>query len=157
VVATWTDCESPLKGLPGLAQCSWLTELRGRGRARHGNRPGQMNDFRLIGNPSEIPGPEFPAQTLADPPCCAAPRSSCSKADAMRSISALFRPCRAASSLHFETALPIYFAMWRALPSSRSKYPATSTTSAREAVLSSSLIAVLRMRGLMSVGTGLRL
>jgi hypothetical protein len=36
------------------------------------------------------------------------------------------------------------------------KYPATSIASAREAVLSSSLIAVLRMRGLMPVGTGLR-
>ena len=37
-----------------------------------------------------------------------------------------------------------------------SKYPATSSASASDAVLSSSLIAVLRMRGLMSVGTGLR-
>jgi hypothetical protein len=27
----------------------------------------------------------------------------------MRSISALFRPCRAASSRHFETALPTWF------------------------------------------------
>src|SRR6267154_6463729 len=36
----------------------------------------------------------------------AAFRSSCSKADAMRSISPLVRPCRAASERHLETALP---------------------------------------------------
>ena len=36
------------------------------------------------------------------------------------------------------------------------KYPPTSKANSRGAVVSSSLIAVLRMRGLMSVGTGLR-
>jgi hypothetical protein len=36
----------------------------------------------------------------------AASRSRCSKADAMRSISILVRPCRAASSRHFDTAFP---------------------------------------------------
>src|SRR5438445_11522696 len=47
----------------------------------------------------------------------AAFRSSCSNADAMRSISPLTRPCRAASLRHVETALPICAALSPALPS----------------------------------------
>lgn len=86
----------------------------------------------------------------------AARRSSCSKADAMRSISAWVRPNRAASSRHVATARPTSAAMLRALPSSSSKYPTTLIASIREADPSSMSMAVVRTRGLMSVGTGLR-
>ena len=61
-----------------------------------------------------------------------------------------------ASSRHVDTALPTLSAISRALASSRSKYSATDMAKARDAVSSSSLIAVVSMRGLMSVGTGLR-
>ena len=48
-------------------------------------------------------------------------RSSCSKADAMRSISFLLRPWREASSRHVDTAFPTSAAMALALRASRSK------------------------------------
>jgi len=76
------------------------------------------------------------------------------KAEAIRSISFLVIPCRAASLRHFDTVLPTCAAISRALSVSSSKYLATDIARAREAVPSSSLIAVVRMRGFMSVGTG---
>jgi hypothetical protein len=71
----------------------------------------------------------------------------------MRSTWFFVGPCRAASSRPFETALPTGFAVSRALPACSSKYPAGSTASPSEAVSSSSWIAGLRMRGLISIGT----
>ena len=48
-------------------------------------------------------------------------RSGCSKADAMRSVSAFVRPCRAASARQSETAFPTCAAISRAASASNSK------------------------------------
>ena len=57
---------------------------------------------------------------------------------------------------HVATALPTSAAIARAVLTSSSKYPATSIARSSDAVPSSRSIAVVRTRGLMSVGTGLR-
>ena len=59
-------------------------------------------------------------------PLTAAVRSSCSKAEAMRSISALLNPSLAASLRHPETASPTSRASERASFGVSSKYAATS-------------------------------
>ena len=59
-------------------------------------------------------------------PATAAFRSSCSKAEAMRSISALLTPKRAACLRHKATAFPASRAMARASAGLSSKYEATS-------------------------------
>src|SRR5690606_25457152 len=85
----------------------------------------------------------------------AARRSSWSKAEAMRSISVGVRPTAAATLRQSATARPTSPAIARASVSVSSKYSATARARSRDAVPSSRSIAVVRMRGLMSVGTGL--